>query len=188
VKKATFTAPGMGPGEGRLANWIEGCGCPAFGPRGERFVRQRPWFMATVIAVNLGVLTYAGYPHRRLAVLLAIVVLPLTVAIVSVFHRRMRQLSPAALWLWLIGGSMFITTGLAATGGLRSPLLPVLVAPVITSVAIWRWTMPARMVVSTFTVSAVVLFLLPPVVTGASVPSPYYESLCLFNLLFARTP
>jgi signal transduction histidine kinase len=171
------------PPEGRLASWIEGCGCPGFGTKGQKFVRERPWFMASVIAVNLGVLAYAGYPQKRLAVLLGIVVLPLIVAIGSVFHKRSRVLTPAALWLWLICGSAFITTALATTGGLRSPLLPILIAPVITSVAVWRWTLPARMILTTFTISAFALFLLPASVTGAPVPSPFYEMLVVFNLL-----
>ena len=93
------------------------------------------------------------------------------------------MLTPAALWLWLICGSAFITTALATTGGLRSPLLPILIAPVITSVAVWRWTLPARMILTTFTISAFALFLLPASVTGPPVPSPFYEMLVVFNLL-----
>jgi signal transduction histidine kinase len=171
------------PPEGRLASWIEGCGCPGFGTKGQRLVRERPWFVASVIATNLGVLAYAGYPQKRLAVLLVIVVLPLIKAIGRAFHKREQVLTPAALWLWLIVGSAFMTTALATTGGLRSPLLPILIAPVITSVAVWRWTMPARMILTTFTMSAFALFLLPASVTGTPVPSPFYEMLVVFNLL-----
>ena len=171
------------PPEGRLASWIEGCGCPGFGTKGQRLFRERPWFMAGVIAVNLCVLAYAGYPQKRLAVLLAIVVLPLIKALGRTFHKRDHTLTPSALWLWLIIGSAFMTTALATTGGLRSPLLPILIAPVITSVAVWRWTMPARMIVTTFTVSAFALSLLPHSITGAPVPSPFHEILMVFNLL-----
>ena len=173
------------PGEGRLTSWIEGCGCPGFGPKGQQLVKRRPWFMAVVISVNLGVMAYAGYPRERLAVLLGIIVLPMVFAIASVFHPRTRRLSPVALWLWLIAGSLFITSALATTGGLRSPLLPLLVVPIITSVAMWRWTLPARMIATTFTTSAFVLFLLPAAITGPTVPSPFFEGMLLFNLLAA---
>ena len=171
------------PPEGRLASWIEGCGCPGFGTKGQRLVRERPWFMASVIAVNLGVLAYAGYPQKRLAVLLGIIVLPLVKAIGRAFHKRDHALTPASLWLWLIFGSGFMTTALGTTGGLHSPLLPILIAPVITSVAVWRWTLPARMILTTFTISAFALFLLPTWVTGPTVPSPFYEMLVVFNML-----
>jgi signal transduction histidine kinase len=171
-------------GEGRLSSWIKGCGGPGFsGVEGQRFVRQRPVFMAAVISGNLAVLAYAGYPQGRLAVLMAIAVMPLVVAVGSLLHPRTRRLTPGALWLWLAVGSVFITSALATTGGLRSPMLPILVAPVITTVAIWRWTMPARMIATTFTTSAFVLLLLPSSLTGPAVPSPYFQGLVVFNLL-----
>jgi signal transduction histidine kinase len=172
------------PVEGRLSSWMRECGCAGFGgPAGQRFVRQRPWFMASVISVNLAVLSYAGYPGRRLALLLGIAVVPLAIAVGSMVATSSRRLTPGALWLWLIVGSGFITSALATTGGLRSPLLPILVAPVITTVAIWRWTMPAKMIATAFAASAFVLFILPAGVTGPPVPSPYFEPLLVFNLL-----
>ena len=70
VERTAMPDATTGPVEGRLASWIEGCGCPGFGTKGQRLVRERPWFVASVIAVNLGVLAYAGYPQKRLAVLL----------------------------------------------------------------------------------------------------------------------
>jgi signal transduction histidine kinase len=171
-------------GEGRLSTWIKGCGGPGFsGHEGHRFVRQRPVFMAMVITGNLAVLAYAGYPPRRLSVLLAIAVLPLVFAVGSALHPRTRRLTPGGLWLWLATGSLFITSALATTGGLRSPMLPILVLPVITTVAIFRWTMPARMIATTFTAAAFLLLLLPPSLTGPLVPSPYFQGLVLFNLL-----
>ncbi len=171
-------------GEGRLSTWIKECGgCELSTVEGQRFVRQRPLFMAIVIGTNLAVLAQAGYPGRRLAVLLAIAVLPMAIAVGSFIHPRTRRLTPGALWLWLVMGGLFITSALATTGALRSPMLPILVAPVITTVAILRWTLPAKMIASTFIASAFVLAFLPASLTGPPVPSPHYQALVVFNLL-----
>ena len=173
----------MFPKEGRIEAWLQLGHCPAFGPSAQRWMRQRPWFIALVVGMNISVLDLAGLSRPRLLTLLGLVAMPLGFAILSLVHPRLRRLTPTGLWFWMAGGSLTITSALAATGGLRSPLLPMLVVPVITIVGVWGWALPARILAGNFACSVLILSALPPFITGAPVPSPYYELLIALNLL-----
>jgi signal transduction histidine kinase len=175
----------MAAQERNLTSWMEGCGCAAFGPAGQRFVKKRPWFMVLIFASNLTLLFLAGYPQRRLATMVGILLLPLALAVISAFKVRRTELSPIALWTWLVLACGFITTALAATGGLRSPLMPIPVVPVIVTVAVFRWTTPARIILATFAASVLILLSLPPWVTGPAIPYPWFEAMIGVNLLLS---
>jgi signal transduction histidine kinase len=168
---------------GKLESWLHLCDQPAFGPSAERWVQQRPWFLAFVVGMNLFVMEQAGLSQLRVLALLGIIALPFSVAVTSAIVPRMRRLTPATLWLWMASGSVFITSALAVTGGMRSPLLPMMVVPVITNVAVWGWSLPARILAGNFTISVIILSSLPPVVTGTPIASPYFEVLIALNLL-----
>jgi signal transduction histidine kinase len=168
---------------GKLESWLRLCDYPAFGPSAERWVQQRPWFLAFVVGMNLFVLEQAGLSQTRVLVLLGIIALPFSVAVASAMVPSLRKLTPRTLWLWMASGSVFITSSLAVTGGVRSPLLPMMIVPVITIVAVWGWSLPARILAGNFTLGVIVLSSLPQVVTGAPIRSPYFEILMALNLL-----
>jgi hypothetical protein len=142
---------------GKLESWLHLCDYPAFGPSAERWVQQRPWFLAFVIGMNLFVMEQGGLSQTRVLALLAVIAVPFSVAVASAAVPRFRKLTPKRLWLWMASGSTFITSALAITGGMRSPLLPVLVVPVITIVSVWGWALPARILVGNFTIGVIVL-------------------------------
>jgi signal transduction histidine kinase len=168
---------------GKFETWLGLCECPAFGPSAERWVQRRPWFLAFVIGMNLFVMEQAGLSQTRVLVLLGIIAVPFSIALASAMLPRFRTLTPRSLWLWLASGSFFIAAALAVTGGVRSPLLPMMVIPVISIVAVWGWSLPARVLAGNFVISVVVLSSLPAVVTGPQIPSPYFELLIALNLL-----
>ena len=172
--------------ERNLSSWVEGCGsCAAFGPAGQRFVKKRPFFLGFIFISNITVLAIAGFPRQRLMALAAIVSVPLTISVVSALRSRQqdRRLTPVSLWMWLALASVFITGALAATGGLRSPLMPVAVVPVIITVAVFRWTGAARLLVGAFALAVLLLLALPPWLTGPAIPYPYFELMISLNLI-----
>jgi signal transduction histidine kinase len=158
--------------------------CPAFGPSAERWVRQRPWFIGLIVGLNLFTMELAGLSRARVLALLATIALPFSFAVLSALHPRLRRLTPTKLWCWVASGSLFITVSLAITGGVRSPLLPMSVVPITTMVAVWGWSLPARILAGNFALSILVLSVLPKWLTSPGlIPSPYYEILVTLNLL-----
>jgi signal transduction histidine kinase len=168
---------------GKLESWLHLCDYPAFGPSAERWVQQRPWFLAFVIGMNLFVMEQGGLSQARVLALLGVIAVPFSVAVASAAMPRFRRLTPRRLWLWMASGSTFITAALAITGGMRSPLLPIMIVPVITIVAVWGWGLPARILVGNFTIGVIILSSLPPMITGTPIASPYFEVLIALNLL-----
>ncbi len=168
---------------GRLETWLHLGDCATYGPKGRRWVRRRPRYIAVVVAFNLLAFHLAGLSTARLLTMLGLIAVPLTIAIASAVHPRLQELTPTALWLWLAGVSVLMTGSLALTGGLRSPLIAMLVVPFVLIVAFWGWTLPARILIACFVGSVVILSVLPSWVTGAPIRSPHFEIIMATNLL-----
>jgi signal transduction histidine kinase len=167
-----------------MASWLHLGGCAQFGPQAQRWVRQRPLFMAVTIGTNMIGFALGGVSPARLALLCCVSSIPLGMAVIGAIRPRPDRMSPSGIWIWLASGSACIATAIALTGGLRSPLLPNLLGPVIATVALWRWTRPSHLLVGTFSLFVLLLFALPRSVTGPALPSPYFDVLISLNLLY----
>jgi signal transduction histidine kinase len=165
----------------RAGHWMQVGDCPAFGASGARWVRQRPLFLALVVSLNLFLLHRAGLSHTRLVILLGIITIPFATALITAL--RYDKLTPKSLFLWLASGNVFMVTAIATTGGVHSPMLPMLTVPVMVVVAVWGWRKPAKILVANFVVSVLILFALPRAVTGEPVPSPYFDVTMTINLI-----
>lgn len=184
------TAPGQigpdGPDEptrGKVGAWLRLGECPGFGASGERWVRARVWFLAVNISTNLLLFHLGGLSRARLLALCGLVTIPFGFAVLSVAHPRLRRLTPGRLWTFVLMGGLFMTMALALTGGVRSPLTPAFVTPVMVVVAVWGWGRPARVTAALFTTNAILLAALPPALTGPALPAPYFEVAMTFNLV-----
>src|SRR4051794_39865641 len=114
--------------DGKLATWLGLGECQSIGPGGRDWVRQRPVFIAVIAAANLALFAAGGLSRTRLLVTAVLASAPLIVAVLGAVGSRRQELTPAGLWRWLAIGALFIPSLLATTGGVRSPLIPVLVA------------------------------------------------------------
>src|SRR5688572_15830762 len=108
----------------RAGSWMQVGDCPAFGASGARWVRQRPLFLALVVSLNVFLLHRAGLSTTRLLVLLGIITVPFATAVFTAL--RYEKLTPKSLFVWLASGNVFMVTAIATTGGVRSPMLPML--------------------------------------------------------------
>jgi signal transduction histidine kinase len=166
---------------GRAGSWMQVGDCPAFGASGAKWVRQRPLFLALVVSFNLFLLHRAGLSHTRLVILLGIISVPFAVAIFTAL--RSDKLTPKSLFMWLASSNVFMVSAIAATGGVRSPMLPMMTVPVMVIVAVWGWRKPARILVGNFVVSVLILFALPRWITGDPIPSPFFDIDITINLI-----
>jgi signal transduction histidine kinase len=165
----------------RAGHWMQVADCPAFGASGARWVRQRPLFIALAVSANIFLLHRGGLSSTRICLLLGIVTIPFTIAVVSAL--RFAKLTPKSLFLWLASGNACMVTAIAATGGVRSPMLPIMAVPVMVVVAVWGWRKPARIMVANFAFCVLVLFALPRALTGDPIPSPYFNIIITVNLI-----
>jgi signal transduction histidine kinase len=69
------------------------------------------------------------------------------------------------------------------TGGLHSPIAPVMLVPPLVTVSFLRWNGPARMIVVGFVAVVGLLLILPSSVTGPPIAAPYFEIVLACNLV-----
>ena len=148
-------------------------------------LRRRPWVMGAIAIANFVLLRLADFPTRRFVVLLAISALPLAIAIYNAAQVRTPEAARANLWRSLFASDVFLPALVVATGGLRSPFVPVLLANVIIMVVLWRRRSAVGWLLGAFTVVAVLLALVPTVVTGPPIAAPYFEIMTALSLVSA---
>jgi signal transduction histidine kinase len=150
-----------------------------------RIVRQRPWFMSAAAAANFVLLRLAGFPTRRFVILLAIAAIPLAIGFFNAFQARTASNLREGLWRSLFASDVFVPALVIVTGGLRSPLVPILLANVIITIALWRQLPSARLLLAAFALTTCVAMALPVRVTGPAIASPYFELMMGINLIGA---
>ena len=172
------------------ASWFgRWCGAGSY-PQDEeltalRIIRQRPWFMSVTAIASVVLLRLSGFEGRRFTVLLAIAALPLVIAFVNAFQPRTVSNIREGLWRSLFATDLFIPILVVVTGGLRSPLLPILLANVIITLALWRQIPSARLLLGGFVLITLLLVAAPAWITGPPIASPYFEVMMAINLIAA---
>ena len=148
-------------------------------------LRRRPWVMSAIAAANFVLLRLAQFPTRRFVVLLAISAVPLAIAIYNAVQIQTPETARENLWRSLFASDVFLPALVVATGGLHSPFAPVLLANVIIMVQLWRRRRAVGWLLGGFAVVAVLLAVVPAVVTGPPIASPYFEIMTALSLVSA---
>ncbi|MCP3139716.1 two-component system sensor histidine kinase NtrB [Pyxidicoccus xibeiensis] len=150
---------------------------------GTAFLRLRPRLVAPAMGVTALVLWRTGVPSAQLRVLAVGMTLLLGFFTWEAWRGRARDFPEAWLFRSLLLTTVGITAGCAVTGGLASPLLPMLFAPVVTTFAAFGLGREGTgALVATVLLSAG-LGALPPDVPFPRLPSPQAEWLRLLFLL-----
>ena len=111
---------------------------------GTRFLRVRPWVAGVAVCLNGAMLAFSGAPpSQRLTLGPAMV---LVVAAFAIEARSLRSHPLTDRWMdrSLLATAVAIAVGAALSGGARSPMLPLLFAPVGVSFAAFGDALPAR--------------------------------------------
>jgi signal transduction histidine kinase len=158
---------------------------------GTDFLRQRPWIVGPAMAVTVLVLARSSSPPAQLRALGTGMTLLLGFFCWEAWRARTLDFSEAWLFRSLLVTSTGIAVGCAVTGGLASPSLSLLFAPVvITFAAFGRGPKSTGALVWTGLL-AIGLGMLPPGVPFPPAPSPQVEWLRLLflfvTLLLLRT-
>jgi signal transduction histidine kinase len=139
---------------------------------GTAFLRLRPRLVGPAMAVTAAVLALSGVPAAQLRALGVGMGLLLGFFTWEAWRGRTRDFPEAWLFRSLLITTGGITLGCAVTGGLASPLLPMLFAPVVTTFAAFGRGRESAVALGMAGVLAVGLGALPPDVPFAPLPSP----------------
>ncbi|MFP2927316.1 two-component system sensor histidine kinase NtrB [Pyxidicoccus sp. 3LG] len=152
---------------------------------GTAFLRLRPRLVAPAMGVTGLVLWRAGIPAAQLRALAVGMALLLGLFTWEAWRGRGRDFTEAWLFRSLLLTTFGITLGCAVTGGLASPLLPMLFAPVVTTFAAFGLGREGTGALVAAALLAVGLGTLPPDVPFPPLPSPQSGWLRLLFLLVA---
>jgi signal transduction histidine kinase len=139
---------------------------------GTAFLRLRPLLVAPAMAVTGSVLALAGVPAAQLRALAVGMVGLLGFFTWEAWRGRTRDFPEAWLFRSLLITTAGITLGCAVTGGLASPLLPMLFAPVVTTFAAFGRGRESAVALAAAVLLAAGLGALPPDVPFPPLPSP----------------
>ena len=99
------------------------------------FLRWRPLVVAPVALANVTMFALSGAEPARVRILAVGLVLMTTAFTAESLALRRHELSARWLLVSLLSTTIAIGTGMAITGGIHSPMLPLLFAPAITALA-----------------------------------------------------
>ena len=108
------------------------------------FLRRRPWVVAPALAVQAALLATSGAPRVQVAVVLVGFALVLTFFIWESWRGRRALVSERGFLGSLLATVAGITMGVLGTGGIASPMLPVLFAPAVVGFAAFGRAGPGR--------------------------------------------
>jgi signal transduction histidine kinase len=137
------------------------------------------------MALALGLLWLGGAPGRQLAALGAAFAVFLGMFTWEAVRGRRRLVGEQALFASLVVTVLGISLGCAATGGLRSPLLPMLFAPTVITFAAFGRSSKSLILLGLLSAIAIGLRLLPEGVPFSAVPAIVHGWLMMASLVDA---
>jgi signal transduction histidine kinase len=140
---------------------------------GTAFLLKRPLIVAPGAALATLLLTLAGVPRPQLLALCACLAVMFSFFCVEAWYGRKRDVSER----WLNRSLRITVTGLcvacALSGGLRSPFLPLTLAPVVVAFAAFGRSRATTVMAGYFAVLVAALALVPGGRPWPSIPSPF---------------
>ncbi|MGH1344655.1 MAG: sensor histidine kinase [Nannocystales bacterium] len=140
---------------------------------GAAFLMKRPFIVAPGIVLGVTMFVLAGVPKAQLATLGPSLSSMFAFFCIEAWICRTRDVS--ARWLaWSLHITLLgITFACAMSGGVRSPFLPLSLAPVVVSFAAFGRGRQSRSIAVTFVSAVVVLVGVPQAWPWPQVPAPY---------------
>ncbi|MBV1861473.1 MAG: HAMP domain-containing histidine kinase [Nannocystaceae bacterium] len=152
---------------------------------GTAFLKKRPFIVAPGIAVGVMTSVLAGAPKTQLAALGPSLISMFGFFCIEAWVCRSREVS--ARWLaWSLHITLVgIALACAMSSGVRSPLLPLTLAPVVVSFAAFGRGRQSALIAATFVVSVALLAALPHGWPWPAVPAPYAGGMTAVNSVVA---
>ncbi|MCA9669683.1 MAG: HAMP domain-containing histidine kinase [Myxococcales bacterium] len=140
---------------------------------GTTFLARRPLIVAPTMGCFYALLVASGAPRRQLTVLAVGFTVMLALFVYEALRGRRRAISERWLFVSLTATTVGITFGCALTGALRSPILPLLFAPVVVTFSAFGRGWRSLVAFSELVLMLGALALLPRGFPFAEVPYPY---------------
>jgi signal transduction histidine kinase len=150
---------------------------------GTAFLRARPWVVAPLVALMMVTLAVARVPSRQGWVLGGGLLALFGFFVVEARRGSRRLLDERWLFASLLVTLALLTAGCVASGGLSSPLLPLLFAPTVVGYSAFGAGRRSAVILGSFAAVGVGLALLPSGRPFPPLPSPFREGLLAAALL-----
>lgn len=152
---------------------------------GTAFLRTRPWVVAPGVAINSACLVWADAPPAQLrAVGLGVGAL-LGFFVYEAVHYRRVAASAEQLRRSLLITAVALLFACAATGGMRSPMLPLLLAPVGVTFAAFGRSRTASLLLAVAVLGLAVLWFLPSGTPFPAIPARQAAPMALGSVTVA---
>jgi signal transduction histidine kinase len=135
------------------------------------FLRRRPLIVAPAALLMLVLLAAAGVPRTQLVALAAVQTSLVGFFAWEAWRYRHRAIGYAGFFTSLALTIAGLTTACALSGGIRSPLVPLLLAPSTLGLAAFGARWPGRVLLALLVVAGIVLVALPPSTTFPPPPA-----------------
>lgn len=152
---------------------------------GTAFLRQRPWIVAPSLLAQAALLATSGAPRAQVAAVLTGFSALLTLFAWEARRGRRTLVTADGLSTSLRVTLAGITVGAVATGGIQSPLLPVLFAPTVVGFAAYGRARAGRALLVGLALALVALTLLPRGTPFPPLPVATHRAMSLVAALTA---
>src|SRR5688572_23783311 len=131
-----------------------------------RFLRVRPLVVCAGALVNAALLGTSSAPRAQIFAVGGVLAAAVSFFAVESLVLRRREVTEPWLLSSLIATALALAFAASLTGGVTSPLLPVLLAPAAVGALAFGRTPPARVVIGTSAALIVLVFTLPPLLSS----------------------
>jgi signal transduction histidine kinase len=135
------------------------------------FLRRRPLIVGPAALLMLVLLAAAGVPRTQLVALAAVKASLVGFFAWEAWHYRRRAIGYGAFFASLALTIAGLTVACALSGGIRSPIVPLLLAPSTLGLAAFGVRWPGRALLALLVSAGIVLLALPPSTTFAPPPA-----------------
>lgn len=149
------------------------------------FLRRRPWVVAPALVAQAALLSSSDAPRRQVAAVLGGFTLLLTFFGWEAWRGRSALVSERGFLGSLLATLAGISMGALGTGGVTSPLLPVLFAPTVVGFAAFGRGRAGRVLLAALVAALAGLWIVPPGVPFAPLAAPTARAMSLVAALTA---